>query len=323
MGAAVPLAIKCRQLVKTYPGRPPVDAVREIDLEVAEGECFGMLGPNGAGKTTTVEIFEGLLQPTDGTVEILGRSWTDHPAEIRERIAVCLQETRLSEKLTVLETLTLFRSFYREGLPPQDAIAAVGLTEKTTSRIQHLSGGQKQRVALATALVGQPDLLFLDEPTTGLDPQSRRDVWDIISQFQSSGRTILLTTHYMEEAERLCDRVAILDHGKILALDTPRSLIASLATQQIVEFTVESAGPVVEESVWLKLPSVLESRREGEMFRLSVGQIHVAVPAVIDYCRTHNLPLASLTTRQATLEDVFVHLTGRHLDEETSQQQVA
>jgi ABC-2 type transport system ATP-binding protein len=319
----MPLAIECRQLVKTYPGRPPVEAVRGIDLEVAEGECFGMLGPNGAGKTTTVEIFEGLLEPTAGTVEILGRSWAINPSEIRERIAVSLQETRLSEKLTVLETLTLFRSFYREGILPMEAVAAVGLTEKANSRLQHLSGGQKQRVALATALVGKPELLFLDEPTTGLDPQSRRDVWDIISQFQTSGRTVLLTTHYMEEAERLCDRVAILDHGTILALDTPRNLIATLATQHVVEFTLESEGAMTDETHWLKLPSVLESRREEGTFQLSVGQVHIAVPALIDYCRTHHLPLASLTTRQATLEDVFVHLTGRHLADETPASQQA
>lgn len=319
----MPLAIECRELVKTYPGKPPVEAVRGIDLDVGQGECFGMLGPNGAGKTTTVEIFEGLLQPTSGGVKILGRSWATHPAEIRERIAVSLQETRLSEKLTVLETLTLFRSFYREGIPPEDAVAAVGLNEKANSRLQHLSGGQKQRVALATALVGQPELLFLDEPTTGLDPQSRRDVWEIISQFQTSGRTVLLTTHYMEEAERLCDRVAILDHGKILALDTPRNLIASLATQHVVEFTLEKTGPMADEAHWLSLPSVLESRREDGTFQLAVGQVHIAVPAVIDYCRSHNLPLASLTTRQATLEDVFVHLTGRHLADETTAKQLA
>lgn len=319
----MPLAIECHQLTKTYPGSPPVEAVRGIDLEVEQGECFGMLGPNGAGKTTTVEIFEGLLPPTSGTLHVLERSWADQADEIRERIAVSLQETRLAEKLTVLETLTLFRSFYREGISPEDAMTAVGLTEKANARLQHLSGGQKQRVALGTALVGKPELLFLDEPTTGLDPGSRREVWDIINQFRETGRTVLLTTHYMDEAERLCDRVAILDHGKILALDTPRNLIASLGTRHVVEFSLEGPAQMVEVSSWLDLPGVLESRRDGDVVQLSVEQIHVAVPAIIDHCRTHNLPLASLTTRQATLEDVFVHLTGRHLDEELQETEAA
>lgn len=317
------LAIQCRQLQKTYPASPPVEAVRGIDLEVEQGECFGMLGPNGAGKTTTVEMFEGLLQPTSGSLQILERSWADDASEIRERIAVSLQETRLAEKLTVLETLTLFRSFYKEGVSPNDALSAVGLTEKANARLQHLSGGQKQRVALGTALVGKPELLFLDEPTTGLDPGSRREVWDIINQFRDTGRTVVLTTHYMDEAERLCDRVAILDHGKILALDTPRNLIAGLGTRHVVEFTLEQASQAMDALNWLELPGVLESRRDADVIQLSVGQVHVAVPAIIDYCRTHNLPLASLTTRQATLEDVFVHLTGRHLDEEHQETEAA
>jgi ABC-2 type transport system ATP-binding protein len=197
-------AILCRDLKKTYRGRPPVEAVRGVDLEVRQGECFGVLGPNGAGKTTTIEILEGLLEPTSGTVEILGHAWGDRPDEIRQRIGVSLQETQLSERISVLETLTLFRSFYRRGISPQSAMQLVSLEEKARSWIKKLSGGQKQRLAVACALVGDPELLFLDEPTTGLDPASRRELWDILRNFRARGRTILLTTHYMDEAERLC-----------------------------------------------------------------------------------------------------------------------
>lgn len=208
-------AIECRQLTKTWPGNPPVEAVRGIDLQVEQGTCFGVLGPNGAGKTTTIEICEGLLQATSGDAFVLGKSWATQSDQIRQEIGISLQETRLSEKLTVLETLRLFRSFYQSGMEPSEAIAKVSLQEKANARIKALSGGQRQRVAVATALVGNPKLLFLDEPTMGLDPQSRRDLWRIIAEFREGGGTVLLTTHYMDEAERLCDRVAIFDRGKI------------------------------------------------------------------------------------------------------------
>ena len=196
------LAIHCQQLTKRYEGKPPVDAVRGLDLAVEQGECFGLLGPNGAGKTTTIEILEGLLSATSGDVEVLGYRWGRHDDEIRQRIGISLQETRLSEKLSVMETLTLFRSFYPRGLEPQAAMASVSLEEKADSWVRNLSGGQQQRLAVACALVGDPELLFLDEPTTGLDPQSRRQLWDIIRDFRQSGRTVLITTHYMDEAER-------------------------------------------------------------------------------------------------------------------------
>src|SRR5438046_463772 len=212
----MPPAIRCSRLVKHYDGRPPVEAVRGLDLAVEAGECFGLLGPNGAGKTTTIEILEGLLEPTSGDVEVLGRRWRKQEAEIKERIGISLQETKLSEKLTVIETLTLFRSFYHSGLEPAEAVRRVSLEEKINARVGKLSGGQKQRLAVACALVGDPELLFLDEPTTGLDPQARRQLWDLIEHFKRSGRTILLTTHYMDEAERLCDRVAIMDHGRVI-----------------------------------------------------------------------------------------------------------
>src|SRR6478735_9369793 len=207
--------ISCRGLRKTYEGK--VEAVRGIDLEIDAGECFGLLGPNGAGKTTTIEILEGLLEATSGEVEVLGFHWGRQDDEIRQRIGISLQETRLSERLTVRETLTLFRSFYRRGLNPDETIALVSLQEKADAWVEKLSGGQKQRLAVACALVGDPELLFLDEPTTGLDPQSRRQLWDVIRSFRATGRTVVLTTHYMDEAEKLCDRVAVVDHGTLIA----------------------------------------------------------------------------------------------------------
>ena len=195
-----------------------VRAVDGIDLEVAAGECFGLLGPNGAGKTTTIEICEGLTAPDAGTVELLGLNWQTSAKELRQRIGIQLQETQFPDKLTVEETLRLFRSFYQHGISVEESIRTAQLEEKRRARVGGLSGGQKQRLAMATALVGDPELLFLDEPTTGLDPQARRHVWDVVEGLKQAGRTIILTTHYMEEAERLCDRVAIMDHGHVIAL---------------------------------------------------------------------------------------------------------
>jgi ABC-2 type transport system ATP-binding protein len=218
-------ALRVRQLRKTY---KDVIAVDGLDLDVHRGECFGLLGPNGAGKTTTIEICEGLNEPDSGDVEVLGRRWSDAATDLRQHLGIQLQETQLSEKLTVVETLRLFRSFYRKGLGPDHAIGLVQLGDKRGARVGSLSGGQKQRLALACALIGDPELLFLDEPTTGLDPQARRQLWDLIVNFKRAGRTIVLTTHYMDEAEVLCDRVAIVDHGKVIALGTPLELMASI-----------------------------------------------------------------------------------------------
>ena len=215
-----------------------VVAVERLDLEVARGECFGLLGPNGAGKTTTIEICEGLTVPDAGSVELLGLNWHSGANELRQRIGIQLQETQFPDKLTVEETLRLFRSFYRHGISVEESIQTAQLEEKRRSRVGGLSGGQKQRLAMACALVGNPELLFLDEPTTGLDPQARRHLWDLVDRLKQTGRTIILTTHYMEEAERLCDRVAIMDHGQIIALGTPQQLIASLGGEHIVEFAV-------------------------------------------------------------------------------------
>ena len=236
-------AIRVKDLRKQYPGRNgPVDAVNGIDLEIKQGECFGLLGPNGAGKTTTVEIVEGLNQPTSGEVEVLGMSWATDAVGIRERIGVTLQETRLPDKETVHEIVSLFRSFYKTGAEPEDVIARVALEGKANAFIEQLSGGQQQRLAVALALVGDPEVLFLDEPTTGLDPQSRRQLWDVIRDFRDRGRTIVLTTHYMDEAERLCDRVAIIDQGKIIAQGSPAELISRLGGDHIIEFALEESA---------------------------------------------------------------------------------
>jgi len=310
-------AIVCRELRKSYPGKPAVEAVRGLNLQVNRGECFGLLGPNGAGKTTTIEILEGLLQPTSGDVEVLGRSWTKEGEAIRERIGVTLQETQLSEKLTVRETLDLFRSFYRTGISVGLALTSVSLDEKRNARISQLSGGQKQRLAVATALVGDPELLFLDEPTTGLDPTSRRQLWEILRAIREKGKTILLTTHYMDEAERLCDRVAIVDHGQVIALGTPRELIASVGGDHIVEFSVATnQHPRVDASQLNSLVDVTSVRDEVDRWTLNSRMAHHTIPALLSYLEAQDLALASLTTRQASLEDVFVKLTGRNLKEE-------
>ncbi|MCX7664802.1 MAG: ABC transporter ATP-binding protein [Gemmataceae bacterium] len=309
-------AIECRSLVKTYAGNPPVEAVRGLELAVHTGECFGLLGPNGAGKTTTLEMIEGLLEVTSGEIEILGKRWTDSPQEIREQIGISLQETRLPDKLTVLEVVRLFRSFYRSGLSPEEAIARVSIQEKANSYVVKLSGGQKQRLAIACAIVGDPKLLFLDEPTTGLDPQSRRQLWDIVTEFKNSGRTVVITTHYMDEAERLCDRVAVIDQGKVIALGTPSELISRLGGQHMVDFTLtdSEAHNLANQLEGLnQLKGVISARTEAGQYSLTVSEPHIALPALLEYLRIQNRNLATLSTRSATLEDVFVNLTGRHL----------
>jgi len=218
------VAIRVRGLSKRFP--PDVLAVDGLDLEVRRGECFGLLGPNGAGKTTTLEILEGLLPATAGEVEVLGERWGRDAGALRARIGITLQETRLPDKLTVEEIIRLFRSFFPSGRGVADAIRLVGLEEKRGTWSERLSGGQRQRLAVACALVGDPELLFLDEPTTGLDPQSRRSLWEVVEDLKAEGKTVLLTTHYMEEAARLCDRIAIVDHGRIIALGTTPELVA-------------------------------------------------------------------------------------------------
>src|SRR3954468_9881333 len=253
-----PPAIRCVQLRKAYGEVVAIDA---LDLEVRTGECFGLLGPNGAGKTTTIEICEGLLSPDAGSVEILGMQWARDGNALRSRLGIQLQETLLSEKLTVAESVKLFRSFYPAGRSVDEVIGLVQLDEKRGSRVGTLSGGQKQRLAVACALVGDPDLLFLDEPTTGLDPPARRQLWELVERFKQGGRTILLTTHYMDEAERLCDRVAIMDRGRVIALGTPRELIAHLGGEHFVEFVLDN-GVQVDDTKLQVLPAVVGVRHE-------------------------------------------------------------
>jgi ABC-2 type transport system ATP-binding protein len=305
-------ALQVRGLRKAY---QDVVAVDGLDLETFRGECFGLLGPNGAGKTTTIEICEGLNTPDAGDVIVLGRRWGKDDRELRDRLGISLQETQFSEKLTVEETVHLFRSFYRTGASPETIIAMVQLGEKTHARVGNLSGGQKQRLALACALVGDPELLFLDEPTTGLDPQSRRQLWGLIEGLKSAGRSILLTTHYMDEAERLCDRVAIVDHGKRIALGTPRELIAELRAEHVLEFAL-AGDTAVDEAPLLKVQGVCAATRRNGTYRLQVEELHQAMPALLGELRRQGAQLAELRTHSATLEDVFVSLTGRHLRDE-------
>jgi ABC-2 type transport system ATP-binding protein len=310
----MPAAIQCRDLRKTYDGK--VEAVRGLNLEIQVGECFGLLGPNGAGKTTTIEVLEGLLAPTSGEVSIFGHHWREDEREMREWLGISLQETRLSEKLTVRETVELFASFYREPRSSNEVLEQLQLTEKADAWVGKLSGGQRQRLAVATALVCNPKILFLDEPTTGLDPQSRRQLWDIIRAFQRDGGTVLLTTHYMDEAERLCDRLAIVDHGQIIAEGSPSDLIDRLGGHHVVEFSVNGNSDGAGLEAWRGLPSVESVREDDNLIALNVKLPHLTIPALLEAVDKQGRELAHLTTRQASLEDVFVRLTGRRLREE-------
>ena len=303
------IAVKCLGLVKRY---GDVVAVDGLDLEIRQGECFGLLGPNGAGKTTTVEIIQGLMSADAGEVEVLGMRWVDDERSLRQRLGTQLQETEFPDKLSVFEVLTLFRSMYRSGKAVEDVIDLVELREKRDAWVRNLSGGQRQRLSVACSLVSDPEVLFLDEPTTGLDPQSRHQVWGIVNDFRASGGTILLTTHYMEEAERLCDRVAVVDHGKLIALGSPQELIASLGAEHVVQFGLAN-GDTVDEAILGSLPGVVRVRAVDGTTRLTVKHVHQALPALMTVLQERQAELSELTTHHATLEDVFISLTGRNL----------
>jgi ABC-2 type transport system ATP-binding protein len=305
-----PLAATCTGLVKRY---DQVLAVDHLDLAVHTGECFGLLGPNGAGKTTTVEILEGLLAADEGDVEVLGRRWGADDRALRERLGIQLQDTQLNEKLTVEEIVRLFRSFYRQGRRVDEVLHLVGLDAKRASWVGKLSGGQKQRLAVACALVNRPDLLFLDEPTTGLDPQSRRQLWALLEQFRAEGGTIILTTHYMEEAETLCDRVSVVDRGRVIATGTPAELIATLGADHVVEVTVAGDVPESLPAGLTRLAGVRDVRAAAGTLSLVTSDVQGTVPGLLGELQRQQVKLSLLATHHATLEDVFVSLTGRHL----------
>ena len=309
------IAIRITGLVKKY---GPVVAVNGLDLEIGRGECFGLLGPNGAGKTTTIEIMEGLNQPTAGTVEMLGRHWDRDGDALRARIGVALQETKLFDRLTVEETLRLFASFYdrNRAVDVETLLRELQLGDKRGAWVQKLSGGQRQRLAVALGLIGDPEVLFLDEPTTGLDPQSRRALWDTVATLRERGKTVVLTTHYMDEAERLCDRVAIVDHGKRIALGTPAELIDGIGGHHLIEL---SCVPALPPEVFADVASVRSARPHGDGnggVVLSIGEPHVALPALFARLAERQAKPTRLVSRTATLDDVFLSLTGRTLRED-------
>ena len=304
--------IRCRSLVKRYGEQV---AVAGIDLDVLRGQCFGLLGPNGAGKTTTVEMLEGLHAPDSGDLTLFDLAWgKGRDSELRERIGVQLQDTQLADKLEVVEVLRLFRSFYSAGRSIDEIIQQVDLEPERHKRFHKLSGGQKQRVAVACALVGAPELLFLDEPTTGLDPRARKSLWSIVENFRASGGTVLITTHYMEEAAALCDEIAIMDLGHVIARGTPRSLVDSLGLVQFVEFECEKT---LDEALLHALGPVEGVTRRGPRYRLTIGRNLEALRLVLGELDRQDITPVGLSTHPATLDDVFVELTGRKLEAES------
>lgn len=298
--------IEVKNLRKTYGS---VVAVDEISFEVYEGEIFGMVGPNGAGKTTTVECVEGLRKPDNGQLKVLGLDPQNDGYSLRNRIGVQLQETALQDHLKVWEALDLFASFYSNPVDWQTLLEKMNLTEKRNTAFNKLSGGQKQRLFIALSLVNNPELVFFDELTTGLDPQARRNMWDLVRDIQQQGKTVVLTTHFMEEAERLCDRVAIVDQGRIVALDTPENLIRDLGAENRVVFTLNGE---FEAEKLNELPSVSRVEQNGDRCQV-YGNDESLVVDIVNTLSKNGYPFRDLRTEQATLEDVFLTLTGKEI----------
>jgi ABC-2 type transport system ATP-binding protein len=303
-------AIQVSDLKKYYGETHAVDGV---SFEVQPGEIFGLLGPNGAGKTTSVEMIEGLRVPDGGSISVLGMNPKRDLQSIKERIGIQLQTTALYPRLTVREVIDLFASFFngRAPVPTDELIRLVGLEEKARTRSKELSGGQKQRLSVALALVNDPELVFLDEPTTGMDPQARRNLWDTIEGLRKRGKTILMTTHYMEEAEALCDRVAVIDHGKIIALDTPDGLIAEHFAETAIEFEDQIDLPA--EGTFRTLPDVTRTRRDGKLVTLFSTDTAATLGGLTTLAGSGAVKFRDLHVRRATLEDVFLKLTGRSI----------
>lgn len=305
------MVIKVENLVKVY---GPIRAVDGLSFEVNQGEVFGMLGPNGAGKTTTVEIIEGLRKPDSGKVTVLGMDSAKASKAIKQRIGAQLQTPALMPSLTVEELLEVFGAFYTRTIPVNELLDMLSLNESRKVLVKNLSGGQLQRLSVAMALINDPEIAFLDEPTTGLDPQVRRGMWQVIEDMKAKGKTIFLTTHYMEEAERLCDRIAIVDHGKIIALDTPRGLINSNFHEKAIQFELD---PRPSEEELLKFPGAISVATDMNEVVIYSDNIPLTMTATLKFAETHNLTsmLKDLHVRQASLEDVFLKLTGRKIRE--------
>jgi ABC-2 type transport system ATP-binding protein len=299
--------ISCRDLRKTY---GDIHAVDGVTFEVGRGEIFGLLGPNGAGKTTTVEMLEGLRSPDGGSLEVLGIDVAAHPDALKERIGVTLQTAEMYPKLTVVEVLDLFRSFYRRSLPTEQLIDFLDLGERRNGRTKELSGGQRQRLAVALALVNDPEVVFLDEPTTGLDPAARRSLWDLVEKLKAQGKTILLTTHYMEEAEVLCDRLAIMDHGKVIEMGSVAEVVARRFKERAVQF--DKIDGLTDDRL-ATMKAVTSVKHDDGVVLLYSSDVPATISDVLAATDAMGIEANNLTVRRATLEDVFLDLTGRAL----------
>lgn len=303
--------VECEHVIKRY---GDIIAVNDISLAIEEGEIFGLVGPNGAGKTTLIEMIEGLRTPDSGSIKALGLNPTKQGDELREKIGVLLQTTSIQPDIKVKEALKLFASFYRHGLSDtEELLHTLSLEDKADSRFKKLSGGLQQRTAIALALVNDPEMLFLDELTTGLDPQARRNMWDFVEKVRKEGKTIFLTTHYMEEAEKLCDRVGIIDYGKIIALDTPRNLVANLGAESKVSFTIEGKDVDTTNFATIKAVSRVEKSEEG--FILYTRDDNAALQELVRLADRQNFRLSKLRMESPNLDDVFLNLTGREMRE--------